>query len=240
MIRIYHIRFIVFFTGIILISCGPDSQTAAVESLSESEKAQVIEAVTSEVKKERTYADIIASLQPLSPVLRKNKTINDFTFSAHYQPHLLLAVTNHGLTDLNAKTGSSFLKEIDSYKNLHYIKFTIRNNTFKSELLRYQLESVQQYSDRITYYSFQSQRDALIIENGKDTLRKVFVHFERTFDVSPELNLTFVFERANGKAIEDLKFVFDDKIFNNGKISFDFDYRTIAKLNAEEIKNLLL
>jgi hypothetical protein len=175
--------------------------------------------------------------QQFEHAFSQKKTINDFVFEAEYQPHLIIALKNKSGLDT---TNKSIKCMVQDYSNLHYVTFSIENKKFKSELLRYELSSAQEYSDRITYYSFNSQKESYIIENDNDTLRGAFVHFERTFDVSPKLNITFVFERKSHLPIQKLNFVFDDIVFNNGKIEFEFDYKTISTLNAEGLNKLLL
>lgn len=187
-----------------------------------------------------TYQDLIEAVSIYEPVLHKTKTIDDFAFDATYQPHLLLTLMNNDSIKPENPVNKADLKKISNYNNLHYIKFSMENKKFKSELLRYDIESADEYSERISYYSFYCNKDAYMVENNTDTIKGSFVNFERTFDVSPKLNFTFVFESKNKKPLQTVNFIFNDIIFNNGKLNFEFDYEKISTLNNSEIKKLIL
>lgn len=183
-----------------------------------------------------TYRDIINDIQLMTDETNKIKNIEDFLFEADYQPHLLLTLINQDSLKPDALIDKKVLAKADEYNKLHYIKFSIENKNFKSELLRYNAETPDEYSQRISYYSFQVKNDVYLVENSTDTLRGAFVNFERTFDMSPKLNMTFVFERKKTTALKNITFVYEDVVFNSGKLNFEFDYNKIEYLNAPYIK----
>ena len=220
-------------------SCGTSrEEESAALRLNLPEEKEKISSVLHNTKS--TYESILSALDPFKRSLTKTKDINQFSFVAEYQPHLLLAVVNTGSFNALDRLDKKSLNAVGDYENLHYIKFSMENKDFHSELIRYDLKSAQEYSDRIMYYSFYSNRDAYLIENGCDTIRNAFVHFERTFDVSPKLNMTFVFEKKSRHDLNKVSFVFEDVIFNHGRLNFEFDGKTISLLNATEIKKLML
>ena len=229
---------ILFLLGCFLAACGPGQfETEHADAISLAEKSAKLHSVLSE--EHSTYKDILGTIKAFYPQLNKSKTIDAFEFKASYQPHLLLAINNAVTSDERSKR-TELHKTLEGYSDLHYIQFSIENKEFHSELLRFDLSSAQEYSDRIMYYSFYCNKNAYIIENERDTIACAFVHFERTFDVSPKLNLTFVFEKKEHQPMDKVSFVFEDVIFNKGKLNFEFDYKSISVLNAKEINKILL
>ncbi|MCE3226611.1 MAG: hypothetical protein K0S32_1162 [Bacteroidetes bacterium] len=189
--------------------------------------------------KNTTYDNIFEHLGTISKEINKQKEIEDFVFTAQYQPHLLLSLLNSDSTDENQKINRAILTRAQEYDKLHYIKFSIENKKFKSELLRYNATTPEEYSERISYYSFHIKNDVYLVENSKDTLKNAFVTFERTFDMSPKLNIVFAFERKKTEPLKQLTFVFEDLVFNNGKILFEYDYTKFSYLNSPEIKKII-
>ena len=237
----FKIKIFYFFIVVIVSNCtSVDDVNTLRELVASKDVIEGLEIKQSINDKESTYQDLLESTREYTPFLTKIKKVNEFRFEAHYQPHLLLTLNNNDSISLEDKINYNVLNHVKDYANIHYIQFSLENLKFKSELLRFDLKSAQQYSDRIMYYSFYCNRDAYVIENGCDTLRGSFVHFERTFDVTPKLNLTFAFERKTHTPVTSLNFVFDDVIFDNGRLNFEFNYQVISVLNAIEIKKLLL
>jgi hypothetical protein len=236
-------RFSKYLLAAILFLAFACRPTAGIDgSITEEVPLETVKKELTEKAKDptSTYNDLIHCVKEMAPFLSKNKKIDDFEFSANYRPHIFLALVNNDSIDQNSKIDKAVLSQTDEYHKLHYIQFSIENTKFKSELLRYNLASADDYSQRISYYAFQVKNDICLIENSKDTIKGSFVNFERTFDISPKLNLTFVFERKSDAPLNKLTFVFNDIIFNNGKINFEFDYNKIAFLNSPEVKKLAL
>lgn len=221
------------FALIIISGCNSGE---ALHSVPYIDPAIVNEKVTNGTS---TYKDLVDALATYDPILKKTKTIGDFIFETDYQSHLQLAIMNNDSIRPEMPVRKQDLVKINEYKNLHSLHFSMENRNFKSELLRLNVASADDYSRRISYYSFYCNNDVYLVENGKDTLRGAFLNFERTFDVSPKLNFTFVFESKAKEPLETLNFVFNDVVFNNGKLNFEFNYKTISVLNTAEIKKLL-
>jgi hypothetical protein len=185
-----------------------------------------------------SYKDVVSLIGGLSPQLNKVKSIEDFVFEASYRPHIMLAILNNASVNPEDKLDKKIIEKCSDYNNLHYIQLSIENKNFKSELLRFNIFSSDEYSERVSYYSFRVAKDICLVENGTDTLKNGFVTFERTFDASPKLNLILAFERKRNTPLNSLALIYDDVIFDNGKINFEFDYSKIGFLNYPEIKKL--
>ena len=160
------------------------------------------------------------------------KKIDDFSFTATYKPASVSAMEEE--TDslkLNDTIAASFKQKIVSYQQMHLFNFSIVNKSFKHELIKFEANDNQQYYDRLSYYSFAVSQDAYVIED-KDTLPCKFVNFERTFEANPSIMLTLVFNRKSTvNQYKNLTLVFDDKIFNKGKLMFDFETTPLLVLN---------
>lgn len=213
-----------------------DGNVVRLEDVPLEEKTRELRSVLAQ--KNSSCQDILQTIDAFYPQLNKSKTIDDFEFIAIYQPHLLLALSDKVPSD--SYKNAELSNTVKQYAGLHYIQFSIENKDFHSELLRFNIRSAQDYSDRIMYYAFNSNKDTYVIENNKDTIPCSFVHFERTFDVSPKLNLTLVFDKRETTPVEKLNLVFEDVIFNKGKLIFEFDYKDISVLNAGNISKILL
>jgi hypothetical protein len=172
----------------------------------------------------------------LIPELQKTRTVDDFLFEVEYMPHTLLCLMNKEKINNAEKLTQDLLKDADTYENLHYFKMSISNKNNTSELLRYNLQSVEDYAHRVSYYAFHIKEDVKLICNDNDTITKAFVNFERTFDMSPKLNLTFVFDAKGHPPITKLRLVYNDAVFNNGQLSFEIDYVKIKHLNTPYYK----
>jgi hypothetical protein len=216
-------------------------------SSSEANKLSVVDvaATVTEFKEKvnapfATYRDLFSQIEQQKSILEQKKIIGDFEFSMNYQPHVLLTLINNDSLNPDAPLNKNLLKKTEEYTNLHYIKFSIENKTFKSELLRYEVASAEDYSNRVNYYAFHIKQDVMLIQNDKDTIRNAFVTMERTFDISPKLNLVFAFETKANAKIDKLTFAYEDVVFNNGKLNFEINYKAIAHLNSPDFKKIIL
>lgn len=163
------------------------------------------------------------------------KTVGDFDFELMYNTHFSLAVNSLD-TVVYRQTKTTLVEELKKFEKLHYFTFRLSNKKEHAELLKYDIKSEQEYTDRILYYMNKCQTDFTLIEDG-DTLIMPFVNFERTFDLAPVITITVVFERKKNTNFNHLDFVFDDKIFNNGKIKFEMEPEIISVFNNPDIKN---
>lgn len=233
------------FSVILIIVCWSCGRvTSGKTGITEAEASELAERDnginTQPIHTGATYAEVAEHLQQLKAEIEKEKQINPFVFKASYQSHVMLALNTTETVPPQTRIDKVFLQRAIDYNALHYIQFSMENKEFNSELLRFALPSPEDYADRIDYFSFRCGKDALLIEDGKDTLRTVFANYERTFDASPRINIVFVFERKTQTPLSTIRFVFNDEVFNNGKLNFEFDYSRLAHLNAPELKKVIL
>lgn len=183
-------------------------------------------------KNELKYIDIIKIWkEEAAGQFIVTKKIDDFRFTAVYKPYSVLALEELQNLNSNEMVNKQLSDKMISYSNMHFLNFKIQNESFENELIKFEVEDNQQYYDRITYYSFAAKNEAYVIED-KDTLKCDFVNFERTFEANPAVMLSFGFTRkSKSNNYKVLKFVFEDKIFNKGKLIFNFDTQPILLLN---------
>jgi hypothetical protein len=146
----------------------------------------------------------------------KTKTINEITYSVFLKPDQYVKAKNQHYISIkdsvaDDKTGSEF--------QLFDVRIEVGN--FQKEFIKYDLESIPQYEERVKYCSFEMQNDIVLID-GKDTLPCVIFHFERTFDIVPFGHFLLGFKNNPSKDIKIKTIIFNDRLFNNGFLKFSF------------------
>lgn len=76
----------------------------------------------------------------------------------------------------------------------------------------------EEYAAKVTHASFAMRNDFSLIE-GSDTIAPVFFHSERSFGISPYTVFLIHFE-AGENPTDELILVYEDKLFNNGRVIF--------------------
>lgn len=137
--------------------------------------------------------------------LNNNKTLGDFSYTIQYKPLEYIVIKKNN--ELNEKK---------DFQNLHYIDLTLSNKMY-SEYLKIGLEQKEDYYHRLKYFSFGIENDVKLID-GKDSLRCVFSHYERTYGITPYIKIVMAFEKKE-ESKENLFFTYHDQLFNNGIIS---------------------
>lgn len=152
--------------------------------------------------------------------LLKTKEISDFNYVIQYKPVEYI---------LEKKQKDSLLKS--DFDNLHYIDLELSHKKFP-EYLKIDLQNNEEYYHRLKYYSFEIQNDVNLID-GKDTLKCVFSHFERTYGITPYVKIVMAFEKQN-ETSSHLIFSYHDQIFDNGIINIPINEKALKE--ASKIK----
>jgi hypothetical protein len=82
------------------------------------------------------------------------------------------------------------------------------------------------YEDRIKYYSFELQHDIRLVEGDSEFAATDYI-FERSFDIKPNGNIQFSFNREKLK--ENSKIIIEDNGFSESLIEFSFSSKTLNK-----------
>ena len=158
--------------------------------------------------------------------LISEKNIDEFSFQAFYQPTAYLA-----LAESEKIEKKDILDHQQAYEGMAYFTFKIKCNKTNDELLRYKLPYMQEYYNRLDYYSFKAQNDFSLFD-GKDTLSCGLFHFERTFGLAPIITMVIAFPyKHSGEGIRsDLVLSYDEHIFGKGIIRMKFDKETLNNI----------
>lgn len=158
--------------------------------------------------------------------LSKTKEISEMAYHLSYMPKECMAYM-----ELKNKTYSEDeLQKILSYYNeMTYFNFRIEFKKGQGELLKYNLKSPQQYTERINYVSFEMQKDFYLVQ-GKDTLLPGLYHFERTFDVAPFTTVMLAFDNKKFNPSDEFTIVYNDKLFNKGFIKYNYKPKQLIDL----------
>lgn len=82
------------------------------------------------------------------------------------------------------------------------------------------------YIERIEYLT-SAMKDDISLVMGTDTLMPNFFHFERTYNIMPYNNFLLGFDLPRDEVRDDIKILYDDKLFGVGRVEFEFDKNTI-------------
>src|SRR5690606_10624522 len=119
------------------------------------------------------------------------------------------------------------IKEI---KDFQY--YTLKIESLKgTEMMRTNIASEHEYSQRLQYFSDLVQYD-LSLEENNDTLTCQLFHFERNYGVAPYNNIVLGFPKPTQESTKTL--VFNDQILGIGKIKLK-----IEKENIDNIPNII-
>ena len=206
----------------LLVSCNDNSrgdratQTTGVEALSGvSKNANILEP--------KAYVDWV---QALGNGLKKDKRFEDITFSVQYKPLEYIVCMEERKIRIE---DSLVLRKVNELSDMQYFDLKISLNEGGGELLKYQLSSPQQYSERVNYFAFGLQKDIVLVE-GTDTLPCALYHFERAYDVTPSSTFLLGFSLGKNKSPESKTLILYDRTFNKGTIKMAFDKHDLQKI----------
>lgn len=163
--------------------------------------------------------------------IKVEKQIGDFDFEVQYKPYEYIVLKNKRNTQI---TKEQMLTEVDSINGLQYYTLKIGLHAGEGDLLKYNLHDVQSYTDRVNYFSFGAQSDIKLVD-GNDTLSCALLHFERTYGLTPYINLILAFQKDTSKVPLDKTLIYDDKMLGVGKIKV-----TVQGKDIKRVPNLIL
>ena len=148
---------------------------------------------------------------------RITQFINDINYSATEVP-----LNYYLLKNLDGN-----IAKVDSVSTLNQreriIEFEFQH-VENSDLLQSQHTNLN-YEDAIKYIAFKLEKDFKVITSSNDTIPCIGAHFERNFKVAPYKKLILYFNNINPN--ESLKLVYNDYLFNNGVLKFNFQEKPI-------------
>lgn len=172
-------------------------------------------------------------LQDVDNGIKKEKTIDDITFSLQYKPSEYVIC----MEEKKDQISDSLLKlKQAELSDMEYYDLTISLAEGQGELLKHNLTTVSEYDERIKYFAFDMQQDIKLIEDG-DTIPCSLYHFERTYDLAPYSKFLLGFMKGKNSEPKKRTLTFYDKIFNKGFIKFNYtdeDFNNIPKLKTND------
>lgn len=165
-----------------------------------------------------TAAEFIKWCADKNNKLNKTKEISEFNYNIMYMPMQTMAYLELRTEQYDE---AKFQKACEHYMDMTYFNLKIELPNGSGELLKYQLQSPQQYDNRIKYMSFNMQNDICLVQKG-DTLNPGLYQFERIFEVAPYATVMLAFDNKKFNKENEFTIVFNDKLFDKGFIKFNY------------------
>lgn len=179
-------------------------------------------------QKELSVKDYLAWVNNPENGLKVSKEIKDYKIELFYKPAEYIAINEQKTTEIDT---ALFYQRIKEIKDFQY--YTLKIESLKgTEMMRTNISSEHEYSQRLQYFSDLVQYDLLLEENN-DTLTCQLFHFERNYGVAPYNNIVLGFPKPTQENAKTL--VFNDQILGIGKIKLK-----IEKENIDNIPNIIL
>lgn len=121
------------------------------------------------------------------------------------------------------------LEKVDSIYKIHQKERIIEvefQHIDRTDLLEKEYTN-RKYEDAVKYMSFFIENDFKIITSSNDTIKCAGVNFERNFKIAPFKRILLHFN--NIKPTDNIELVYNDNLFGNGIVKFDFN-KTPIKL----------
>lgn len=181
--------------------------------------------------------EYIRYVQNESNGLNVQKEIDGLKYLYQYKPLEYISAVE---LRKNKISKNELKNKIETIEELQYCNFRIISDE-KNEFLRYRIKFPDEYYSRIEYYSFEMQNDIHLID-GSDTLDCLLFHFERVYSIAPYVTFTCGFakqynEKSSSSDFNNKTFVYEDKIFNTGKIYLTVEAKALKNLPLLETYN---
>ena len=157
-----------------------------------------------------------------------SKSVDDVLLEAFYMPISYLALREAETKDINSEQYKTAYTELNS-SGLQYVMVNIIVNS-KVDPLKYKIKNLAEIEERIKYYSFEVNDD-IKLKDGEVELPCVLHHYERGFGITNKITLSLAFPKTANE--EDKVLIFDDKIFNKGKLKIKFKKEDFNVLNDQ-------
>lgn len=112
-----------------------------------------------------------------------------------------------------------FSRELAEYSGMEYYWLRMEIPGYPNEIAQYGIGDRSEYDARIKYLSFDMQEDITMETESGDQVPCSLFHFERTYNITPYSTFLVGFDKTLLKE-GDKTFVFNDMLFNHGKIKF--------------------
>lgn len=156
--------------------------------------------------------------------LKITKELNNYQFELQYKPVEFIAINEQRTIHVN---DTLFKKRVKELEGLQYYTLKIQSLT-GTEMMRTGINSEQEYSNRLQYFSDLAQYDMRLVD-GNDTLTCALFHFERNYGVAPYNNIVLAFPKIEGEN-NTKTFTFSEQVLGVGKVNL--------KIAQQDINNI--
>jgi hypothetical protein len=223
-----HLSISLICLGIFLSSCKGGDNSAAGNSESNVPFLKTGLFSNSSAPERLQPVEYVSWIENPENGMKQEKVIGDLSFTVQYKPLEFIALKTLGPSAANEKTVQEARKE---YEGMQYYTLTINNNAGVSDLLKYEVSDMQEYQQRVSYFSFDMQRDLLLVE-GEDSLRCRLFHYERVYGLAPYATFLLGFDLPAKKSqeVRDKLLVYRERVFETGMLKF--------RIKAENLNNV--
>lgn len=183
--------------------------------------------------KTATPLELVSYVNNTEKGLVKSKTISDYQVVLQYMPASYTALKE--FKSPKSIIDSIFIRRNKELKNSH--RFVLALKGSDNSVLHQNTASKEEYQNRLNYYIKDAQSDFKLVD-GHDTLACSLYHFERTYNLNNQNKILLSFAKRPNQMINDLQFIYTDRVLGIGKIKFYFtkkDLKNIPKLNISAL-----
>lgn len=163
-----------------------------------------------------------------SSQLIQRKSIDEYKYELKYLPVEYMITNEEKSNKLNKVVYDSLKKE---YDGMEYFELKLSVDGFNGEPAKYNSINMSDYQQKIMYLSFAMQNDLYIELKGDKKIKCKLFHNERIYGVAPYSKFLFGFSKEDLKEdVNEFKVVFDDQLFNTGKIKFNWEKTTLNNI----------
>lgn len=175
-------------------------------------------------KSELSVSDYLGWVNNAENGLKVVKELSNYKFELFYKPVEYIAIKEQRTFDVNTKVYSERLNELSG---MQYYTLRIESQG-GMEMMRTDINSEEEYSVRLQYFSDLAQYDMKLID-GHDTLNCALFHFERNYGVAPYNNIVLAFPKTKN-TFNSKTLTFSDRVLGVGKVNL--------KIEEKDIKNI--
>lgn len=160
------------------------------------------------------------------------KSIGSFKFILTFKPYEYIILKEYG----NISSPEELQQKMEEINGFQYFTFRVENEESGIEPLKVGITSEEDYASRVEYCAFAMQQDIKLIDNN-DTLNCELFHFERLFNIAPQVTFVLGFPKGdNVPALKSKTLLFEDRIFGTGKIYLTIEDKSLNNLPSLKIQ----
>jgi hypothetical protein len=164
---------------------------------------------------------------------KKNTKENSYKFFNYQEQEWKTMSQQHLIGEINYKATEVpneyyLLKNLNKEKNINAISKSLKNervieiefeHSNQTDLLKKEYTNLG-YKRAVEYMAFKIVKDFKVVTSSNDTIMCSGVNFERTFKVAPYKKIILYFNNIDAK--ENIKLIYEDYLFGNGILKFNF------------------